>query len=576
MKKIITIILIGLVILSAVGCEEYIPALDMPEGSESESGSGEGTAPPSEAPVDDPNAFTVSLRYNGQTYIPKSKDGEIIAQWTDGKTFHTAPIAKDGIARISGLDGDYQVTLKGLPDTYVYNPNAHMATNDSRETVIDIYKPIKTKGFGTGAYDCIKIKENGVYRVKLDSPDHKVFFQYAPPTSGTYWVESWVSTSEANYNPKVDVYNGSIAYKLFAYTLDNGGYCDGYTQNFKHIVEIADEQIGESGQAVFTFAVHSDSKNGIYPIYIDFAVSLNGSFSLDHLDKELVIPEEEFKQTPEYEGYTFKWAETSTLGAEGRFQFDGDMFKLWQKDEGGDGYYHLYDEETGEYGAILYAMISSPHRFTEQSFTEIEAAGNSSLTVNGTENHKLFIQGIEQLLYDPLDFAPNASSGSYFCLHDCPCRAEKTCVGVCSESCTECLEGCRHLSDELMALIKVVECADACSCLPDNGGYCEASCTQCAEGCTKMPAELGENKSVIVGNGKTAVVDNRLMGYASFTNSDGVYAVTEELKHFLQSFSITQRYFADGEGWVETHPQYRVDAKEADQWLFACGYYVEN
>ncbi len=577
MKRIITIILIGLLVLSAVGCEEFIPAIDKPQGSESESADSGSETTPSENLADDPEAFTVSLRYNDAFYKPK-KDEIITAQWTDGKSVYTASFGEDGYARIAGLDGDYNVTLKGLPEKYVYNPNAYKATNDERNIVIDIYKPVTTKGYGTGAYDCIQIKKNGVYRVQLESAEHKVFFQYAPPTSGTYWVESWVSTTEGNYNPKVDVYSGSIAYKLFAYTLDNGGYCDGYTQNFKHIVEIADEHIGETGQAVFTFAVHADSKNGIYPIYIDFAVSLNGSFALDGLDKEIIIPEEQFKKTDEYDKgeYTFKWAETDTLGAEGRRQFDGDMFKLWSIDEGGDGYYHVYNKDTGEYGEILYAKLSEAHRFSAEAFTTIEDAGNSALTVNGYQNHKLFIEGIESLLYDPLDFAPNASSGGYFCLHDCPCRMDKDCIGVCGESCEKCAEGCRNLPDATMKLIKTVKCAEGCPCLADNGGYCEDGCTNCLEDCVNLPTLQSPDTSVITANGQYAIVDNCLMGYASFTNSDGVYAVTEEIKYFLQSFSITQRYFADGEGWVETHPQYRVDAKESDQWLFACGYYVKT
>ncbi len=62
-------------------------------------------------------------------------------------------------------------------------------------------------------------------------------------------------------------------------------------------------------------------------------------------------------------------------------------------------------------------------------------------------------------------------------------------------------------------------------------------------------------------------------GYATYCNSDGVYKVTEELKDFLQKFSISQLYFRDGDGWVEG---FNVFADEEDQWLFACGYYVEK
>ena len=64
-----------------------------------------------------------------------------------------------------------------------------------------------------------------------------------------------------------------------------------------------------------------------------------------------------------------------------------------------------------------------------------------------------------------------------------------------------------------------------------------------------------------------------MKGYADYVNADGVAPVTPELKEFLQSFSITRGYFADGEGWAETNPNVSVDAYEDSQWLFACGYY---
>ena len=57
-----------------------------------------------------------------------------------------------------------------------------------------------------------------------------------------------------------------------------------------------------------------------------------------------------------------------------------------------------------------------------------------------------------------------------------------------------------------------------------------------------------------------------MTSYAELCNSDGVAPVTAELVEFLQGFAITQRYFADGEGWVESNT-------EDSQWLFACGYY---
>lgn len=59
--------------------------------------------------------------------------------------------------------------------------------------------------------------------------------------------------------------------------------------------------------------------------------------------------------------------------------------------------------------------------------------------------------------------------------------------------------------------------------------------------------------------------------YAGYTNRDGVYPVTEELKNFLYNFSVSQGYFLDGNGWAETEGHY--NSSEQYQWLFPCGYY---
>lgn len=65
-------------------------------------------------------------------------------------------------------------------------------------------------------------------------------------------------------------------------------------------------------------------------------------------------------------------------------------------------------------------------------------------------------------------------------------------------------------------------------------------------------------------------------GYAAHCNVNGAYPVTAELQQFLQDFSISQRYFNDGNGFAEGSgsggPGYNSD--EDSQWLFACGVYV--
>ena len=65
--------------------------------------------------------------------------------------------------------------------------------------------------------------------------------------------------------------------------------------------------------------------------------------------------------------------------------------------------------------------------------------------------------------------------------------------------------------------------------------------------------------------------------YAAMCNDAGAYPVTEELRQFLQDYSVSQRLFRDGDGIAEETgsgygPEY--SAAEADQWMFNCGIYV--
>lgn len=227
--------------------------------------------------------------------------------------------------------------------------------------------------------------------------------------------------------------------------------------------------------------------------------------------------------------------------------FDGDGSLFYGK---GDGYYHLYDKTTGVYGPILYANISSPTRFLGEGgntpLTSIEEAGNKALTVsNGTENYKLFIQGLPALLIDPGLNNPTATTGAYFCDRRCPCRNAyneptdiPTCIGVCGESCENCHADCRNLPDEAMALFEA--------------------------------AERGEIPATDVDG---ILVPNVMLGYSAFCNSDGNYAVTAELQDFLQKLSESQRYFMDGNGWIES--QKSIYSEHADQWLFGVGFYAK-
>lgn len=510
--------------LLLTACGEYNPAVKNP-GNNHESGdeSSLGETVTDAAGNVDENPFTVTLTYDGEVYIP-SEEHPISVQWSDGFSVHTAPIGQDGVARVGGLDGDYRVNLTAIPEGYTYNPNAYTATNNNRNLEIQLHRIITTRGKGDQLYNAIAIKNTGLYCVELTSPTHEVFFEFAPPKSGTYSMESWMDTIDNRVNPQAKYYGANASFKQYQYTADDGGAEGTYTKNFKLDVEIADEMITDGGQVSFSFGVLATSTDNSYPIKVYFAVTLDGEFSLNHTEAQIMIPSDEhLEQAPEYDRsvYEFVGAEFSkTENGHTANVFDSTRYQLWPISEGGDNYYHLFDEslypETHGYGPVLYAYVSGACRFLEMPFTQIEYQGNKALTVSsGTENYKLFIEGFDTLLIN-----------SYFCVGNCPCRENNTCGSV---------------------------------ALGYDAGACSEDCRNCHVDCRRCPKEAFGVK-----------------GYGEYCNSDGVTAVTEELKQFLQKYSVNQLLFFDGNGFVETNPSVSVYATEADQWLFACGYYREK
>ena len=497
MKRKYSLLLAILTCITTVfsACGEYKPAQNggnIPNPSVSDS---ELSDSDSLGEEDKEDQFTVALSLNGKKYKPST---DIYAQWTDGFSFHTAKIDEEGTASIGGLDGDYQVTLSTVPDGYAYDPSAYLATNKDKNKTIELIKIQRTRGAGAGVYSSIEIDSAGVYRTTLNSADHIVYYEFTPKTDGKYSVESWTDTTQNTVNPMIDVYTGSFAAKYFGYTLDSSEGCVSgtYTKNFKYAVEVDEDKVGNA----FTFGVKASSKNGQYPVTVDFAIKLNDKFPSIATESEMRLPSVELKHASRPAG---AWT-TPEILENGHWKYDGTMFGYNEA----DGYYHLYNEATGKYdGATLYAKISQPCQFYDVALTRIEDSGNKNLTVNGV-NYKFFLDGW------------NTFNLGYFCVAHaqnnvyCPCLA--TCGGACAIGCEKCHAECRNVSQELL----------------DSKG-----------------------------------------GYADYCNIDGAYPVTQELKDFLQAFSVSQLLFMDGNGFVETFPEKQIDAKEEDQWLFACGYY---
>lgn len=506
MKKTAISVLLALLFLFLFSCGTYKPALNSSDPNKNSS----FIQPDLD---DDPtNDFTVTLRLNGELYVPEVL---INVYWRDGYNIHIASVDDKGVATIDGLDGDYRVTLSAVPNGCAYDPNAYTATNDNRNIFVDLYTLNMVNGSGTELYSCYRMSGTGVYATTIAKPGDRAYFEFAPQTSGTYTVESWVDVNDDGVNPIAIAYYGTSGFKHSPYTVKETGVCGSYTRNFVHTIEIASQMIssGGGGSQTFTFAVTAETKSGVYPVTVAFAIKRNGDFDLNGSERTMILPKADlshfdFDAFNALAGGTIVGAETLYPGTTNSYMFDEDNYKLWEISKGGDGVYHVYDKqkypETNGYGPVLVAYISAPCRFLDSPLTNIEDVGNSALTVNGTDNHKLFIEGWKSL----------ADKG-YYCVSNCPC----------------------HEDGSIRA------------CLP--------GCERCNKACQPCPAEqMGQE------------------GYAAWCNDDGVAPVTEELAKFLQDFSITQRYFADGDGWVENNGFLNIDAYEDSQWLFACGYYA--
>lgn len=551
-KNFIAIFIAVCTLFSFAACGgEYNYAVGGGTHGNGSSGGGNVVAP--ELDDDPTNDFTVTLKANGESYSPRM---EMYARWSDGFSVFTAPIDKNGVARIDGLDGDYRVTLSAVPNEYTYDPNGHIATNDMRNVVLNLYTVNHLAGSGTGKYDCYSFSKTGVYSASIKDSSSAIWFLYAPDKSGTYSIESWVDTTADNINPRLEAYYGSapgwVSDEPFI-KIDEGGALGSFTRNFLYTVQIAKENISSGGQVAFTFAIKAESKNNKYPITVTFAVKRDGNFELGGVDnisgREMVVPKHNFSNynvaDHEYGSeYTLKYPEYLLEGTTNVYAFDGDRFKVWKESDGGDNFYHVYNKEaypeTDGYGPILYANITSTCRFLDRPFSTIEynTSGeiiNSALRIKN-KNYKHFIEG-----YSKLSTAREFDYGlsSYYCVATCPCHKAK--LDAAQAALDAGAEGAQELYAEAL-----------------KGWACTAACTACTSSCSRCPEELIGHE-----------------GYQHYANSKGLVAVTEELKEFLLGYATKQTFFYDGRGTLEVKPtggKY-YQAKAESGWLFACLYY---
>ncbi|MBQ4061113.1 MAG: hypothetical protein IJD46_03715 [Bacilli bacterium] len=459
-SKILMILLLIFMVIPIFACSEIVNPddeniIDPEKKPDNPDKDPDNQGGPDKDPDLDGTEFVVSLVYNKKIYIPKNGE-EIYVIWRDDYAQYKQKIDSDGYAKIN-LDGEFNVYLDKSPEGYTYNPNIYVVDNETPTVEIELLKISRiSKGSGKDKYNCYGISTTGTYR-SIIKENATVFYEYRPEEAGVYIIESMVNIFEDNVNPKIDIYEGSFAYKNKSDTIDDGGEYKkgGFTKNFKWIVYVSDQRIGN----VYTFAIHLESKSKVYPINVDFSITYKDEWYEDGIISKLIEAKEaEYAVTEEYSKseYIFVNSDGGTGSyynsvTNGTGLLDATNFKYNEETK----VWHYYDKQTETFGPKLCAYITAPCAYYEESLNMIESHGNKNLTVsNSTENYKQFIE----------------------------------------------------------------------------------------------------------------------ITYAACCNSDGVCYVTMELMEFLQKFSVSQRLFFDGNGFVESTGVYAI---EEDQWLFACGYYVK-
>lgn len=522
MKKFKSVIISFLIAVIAVagcvfaGCGgTYVP----PGGN----GDGSGIIPDNPNNPDKPGGdttntdknFTVSLVCDGKPF--EELEG-VTVYWTDLTGFSqpvSATFGQDGKAKMSGLDGDYLVTLDGLSDKYTYDPNGNYASNFNRNLEVEIYRVITIRnvvGQDGGTVERAKqIPSEGAYRFTVTRANLTNYYYFIPKVSGTYTVRSLVNISDNTVNPKYRYCSGTqYGARYYGDYTDGSGASSTYTVNFDETHDFDASNIG----AIILFGVTAETRTGEYPVTIEFLVKRVDDFAFDNTVAPIIIPEE-FKdvQSGLVDVAQFKAEKDALMKKHGtRFVaysgfLNGDTVAFNEE----DGYYHVVDNSGAPNGPVVCAMISrAPSVFVTEdgsdSFISIEYHGNKALTVD--DNYEKYTQNFYPDIESPYDdLDPHFINYKVF------------------------IEGYYGIISH------------------ENPNDPNA------------PAGLREQFKDYEG----------VLGYNDLANADGVYPVTKELQRFLQGYATTQRLFLDGNGMAEKVGLY---ASERSQWMFACGFYA--
>lgn len=393
-KRLLIIILSLLTTIFFVGCGTYqAPTNSGRPGSGTSSGNtgnggnngggdnnGEEGDGGDDSPVTKGYVFVVTLK-NAPDTIPE----DLKAVWTKTKTTKNEEFSAkfvDGVAQVSGLDGEYHVTLENLPDNYTYDCNRYEANNANRNIEIELLSIIPTRKYfnltPNGEEKSIKwyeITSYGTYRAKVTSATAVVGFMFQPTENGSFNIQSWCDVTANKVNPILRVYNGHRNYCSFNVEIDDGGVSGTYTKNFKYNTEFDESNMG----ATQLFTIKASVNNIDYPVNIDFTLSRTGSYEMEDPSGEPVYatgPYATADQRKPTGTWQYLYWDNVSVGDDGKTYYIQDESKVVFNST--DGFYHVGTEN----GPLLYARLTKD----SQVFITFDPLSESWLNLGFTYN----------------------------------------------------------------------------------------------------------------------------------------------------------------------------------------------
>lgn len=512
-------------------------------------------------PPEEDITFSTTLTYNGDIF--PGIDDDIKAVWQNKNEYYEAAFDENGIASVTGLSGEYYVSLTKCPKNYTYDPNAIIVNNENPTSDIKLYKLNKpSSGKGKDLFNNVyKInnfepKYEGqtiVFETTISSASEVVYYEFEPKVAGTYKIESMVSIFDNTINPKaLKYYEGPQSTAYLDQEVDSGGSLldGGYTKNFSFEVNFAESHINSTaGSNVAKFGIKAEISDLIeYPVTISYKMVYCGGYTLTKVNRVIKYAEEIYYKRDANGNYIYDNEGNHILNYV-KVEDPNDYVVDIKYDEAHNSTFYnqlidssyVYDGVNNRYLKRRFELIDgnyvqSPTGKYILESTMLEVQKTSSYQELGNYSKLIISNGSLILSEDFLYY--NEDDGYYYYVEDG--QEYRLCVN---------LTGTSLFFDTSLVHFE------------DEGGSLFS---------TIATNEYDEDTGLRIIENYKYFLDAE---YAPICNSDGLCYVNKELKEFLDKVSNAGNFFFDGNGWCENTGVY---ATEESQWLFACGFYKTN